>query len=234
MNKLIIMAAIFSAIIASCKKDETPKQTCRIITATRDISGMNSTFNLTYNSEGKLSSVTEGKKTSVYVYGGNTVIVNTTSDGLFYSKRIITLNTNGLASNSRTENDITGADWDNSSYEYNGTEILKTTYTVSAGGAPTIETYKWNGGNIVSLTSGSTTYTLEYFTDKPSQPGDYFYFTELISGYYILKAKNALKSIITGADITNFDYNFDADGKITSFICTGGSSYTQTYQYQCN
>jgi hypothetical protein len=234
MNRLLIMAVVFAAIIASCKKDEAPKQTCRIITATQVISGMNSTFNLTYNSEGKLSSVTEGKQTSVYVYGGNTVIVNTTSDGLFYSKRIITLNTNGLASNSKTENDITGSDWDNISYEYNGTEIIKSTFTVSAGGAPTIETYKWSGGNMVSLTSGSTSTILEYFTDKPSQSGDYFYFTQLIAGYNVLKAKNALKSISTGSDITNFDYNFDADGKITSFVCTGGSSYTQTYQYQCN
>jgi hypothetical protein len=235
MNKLIIIAVLFTVAFVSCKKDDVLKTSCKIITVTQVPAGMSSMYNLTYNSEGKLSTVTDNKLSSVFVYSGNTIVVNTTSSGgFFYSKRIITLNTNGLASNSRTENDLTGDNWDNVTYEYNGTEVIKSTSTSSGGGAPYVETYIWSDGNMVSLTTGSTTTTLEYFTDKPTQDGDYFNITQLIAGYHVLKGKNALKSISNGSDITNFDYNFDADGKITSFVSTGSSTYTQTYQYQCD
>lgn len=233
MKKLFLMAATFTAAFASCKKDDAPKPDCRIITVTQVPAGMNSTSNLTYNSDGKLSVVTTGNETTVYVYSGSIIIANSTISGIFNSKKTITLNANGLVSNVRTEQDETGAKWDNYVIEYNGTEILKDTYTTSEGGAPSIETYTWSGGNLVTITAGSTTTTLEYYTDKPSQTGDYFKYTQLTTGYEILRAKNALKAISNGSDITNFDYSFDTDGKIISMILTGASTVNYNYQYQC-
>jgi hypothetical protein len=234
MNKLILLAVLITVALASCKKDDAIKTSCKIITAIQVPAGLSSTYSFTYNSEGKLSTIKDDKLTSVIVYGGNTIVVNTTSaGGFFHSKKIITLNTNGFASNCKTENDLTGDKWENDTFEYNGAELIKATSTTSDGGVPYIETYTWSGGNIVSITSGSTISTLEYFKDKPSQDGDILNFNQLTAGYNIVKVKNILKSVSAGSEITNFEYKFDADGKIASFVGIGSSTYTQTYQYQC-
>jgi len=233
MKKLFLMAVIFTAAFASCKKDNAPKPNCRIITATQVPAGLNSTYNLTYNSEGKLSTVTAGDETTVYVYSGSTIIENSTISGIFNSKKIITLNANGLAANVRTEEDEAGAIWDNYVIEYNGTEILKDTYTTSEEGGPSIETYTWSGGNLVTIRAGTNTVTLEYYTDKPSQTGDYFNYKQLTTGYESFRTKNALKTKSDGSYITNYDYSFDADGKIISMILTETSTVTYYYQYQC-
>ena len=89
-------------------------------------------------------------------------------------KESVTLNANGLASNVRTENNVAGTSWDNTLYEYSGTELIKSTYTNSAGDPVEISTFTWSGGNLTSITSGSSTTTISYYTDKPAQPGDYF------------------------------------------------------------
>lgn len=235
MNKLILMAVIFTAAFVSCKKDDAPKPTCRIITAIPVSSGAgNPTYNFSYNSEGKLSSSIIGTSTNTFAYSGSTVIETATIGGVFSFKNIITLNANGMASNILTENDETGTDWFNQAFEYNDTELIKSTTTSSSGGAATISTITWSGGNMLTVTSGSSTSTIEYYTDKPAQTGDYLSLAQLAAGYEIYRTKNAIKSILTGSDISNFNYTFDADGKITSVAVIDASIVTYTYQFQCN
>lgn len=236
MNKLFLMAVLITAVLASCKKDSTPDPICRIITVTPvPVSGTNQIYNFTFNSDGKLSTSSDTTSITTYAYSGSTVIATTTTAGVFASKRIFTLNANGLASNVRTETDVAGTNWNNQAFEYSGTELIKSTYTSSAGGAAIIYTLNWNGGNLVSAASGSTTTTiLEYYTDIPAQTGDYLNLVQQEVGYEIYRTKNAVKSFISGSTISNFSYSRDAGGKITSMVITSTSVITYNYQYQCN
>jgi hypothetical protein len=234
--KLILITSLSTGLLCSCKKDNTPpKPTCRIITASG--TGYSGQTNFSYNSEGKLISISAGTLTISLAYSGNTVIAisKETGGAPYYQKQIITLNSNGLALNVRIEADIAGTNWTNDVYEYSGSEVIKNTSTNSAGGTPVIETYTWSGGNLITIKSDrSGTVTLGYYTDKAAQAGDYFSLSQLQAGYQILRNKNAVKSILSGSDIINFDYTIDADGKITSLIATGSSPYSYSYQYQCN
>jgi hypothetical protein len=233
MNKLFLMAVLITAVLVSCKKDSTPALTCRIITVTLATDG-ETTYNFSYNSEGKLSSSSSGTSVTTYSYSGNTVIASTTSGGVFQSKEIITLDANGLASNVKTEYNETGTSWYNILYEYSGTELIKSTQTSSAGGTADVTTYVWSGGNLTDIIS-FTNITLSYYTDKPAQTGDYFSLLQLEEGYEVYRVKNAVKSILVGSDIVSYSYSFDTDGKIASITYTEGT-YTDTddYQYQCN
>lgn len=232
MNKLFLMAVLITAVLASCKKDSTPKPICKIITATQS-GGGTSTFNFSYNSEGKLSTSSNGTNATTFSYSGNTVIASTTNGGVFGSKKIITLNANGLASNVRTENNVTGTLWDNTLYEYSGTELIKSTDTNSAGDPADVSSFTWSGGNLTGIT-GTSTETLAYYTDKPAQTGDYFSLIQLVFGYEIYRVKNAIKSSLEGSTIISFAYTYGTDGKIASIAVTGTNTSTYNYQYQCN
>ena len=220
-------------LFAGCKKDKDDKKKpdCRIITITPTTGN---SINVSYNSDGKVSTVSTGNDITTFAYSGNTIIGTTNTSGAFSSKKIITLGSNGLATNVKTETNTSGTNWNNDAYEYSGTELIKATSTSSGGGTPSVSTLIWSNGNIVSATSGSNVSTLDFFTDKPAQTGDYLQLAQLITGFQIYKTKNAIKSLLSGSTITSFDYNFDTDGKITSLTATGGSNITYTYQHQCN
>jgi hypothetical protein len=217
------------SIFASCKKDSKPD--CNIITITPS-SG--DAFNFTYNSDGTVSTMSSGTDITTFAYGGNTVIATTTSSGTFSSKKIVTTNANGMATNIRTEHNMSGTDWNNDALEYSGTQLIKSTSTSSSGGTPSVSTYSWTNGNMVSSTSGSSVTTIDYFTDKSAQEGDYLHIAQLVAGYEIYRTKNAIKSITSGSSITSFSYSYDGDGKITSLSATGSSAIIYTYQHQCN
>ena len=235
MNKLFLMAVLIAIALSSCKKDSAPKPTCKIITVTLVPSGGGTTtYNYSYNSEGKLSTSSSGLYSTTFSYSGNTVIESNTHGGVFESKEIITLNANGLASNVKTENNETGTLWDNTVFEYSGTELIKSTDTNSAGDPVVVTTFTWSGGNLVSITTGSSTSTLVYYTDKPAQTGDYVSFLQLLFGFEIYRVKNAIKSSGEGSAITSYSYSYDTDGKIASMTVTGNSTSTFNYQYQCN
>ena len=104
----------------------------------------------------------------------------------------------------------------------------------SVGSAPEVTTLTWGGGNVTAITSGGSTQSLEYFTDKTARAGDYLQLSQLQGGYQILRNKNMVKSVLQGTSILNFDYTYDEDGKTTSVKITGSASDTFTYQYQCN
>lgn len=233
MNKLFLVAVLITSVLASCKKDSTSKPICRIITVTSSVAGT-PPYNLSYNSDGTLSTRSIGTFSTTFAYGANTVIETSTDGGVFRSKRIITLNANGLASNVRTEINLAGTSWINTLFEYSGTELIKSTDTYSAGD-PDISTYTWSGGNLVSITSGSSITTISYYTDKPAQTGDYLYLLQHIYRYETYRVKNAIKSRVDGSSIVNFSYSFDADGKIASISVIETSTTTiLNYQYQCN
>lgn len=230
-STIVLVTLIVTCIVSGCKKDSVVlKPTCRIITA----SGGSGQLNFSYDSEGRLASTSSGALTVSIAYNGNTVITNTRKNDVFYEKKIITLNSNGLASNARIETDIAGTNWENYLYEYSGSEVIKQTYTTSADPMPVVSTLTWSGGNLVAITTPTSTTTLDYYKDKTAQEGDYLLLQQLQSGYQILRNKNLVKSVLSGSNISSFDYAIDADGKITSMTLQGSSSGTYTYQHQCN
>jgi hypothetical protein len=230
----ITFVLVTIGFLAGCKKnkDEVKKPDCRIITITPSTGDA---YNISYNTDGKLSTVSYGNNTTTYAYSGNTVIATTNISGAFDSKKIITVNAQGMALNVRTENNVSGTDWNNYVFEYSGgTQLIKSTYTTSSGGAPDITLLTWTNGNLSSLTSGSSVTTIDYYTDKPAQEGDYLHIAQLVQGYRIYKPNNLIKSVLSGSSITSFAYNFGTDGIITSLTASGSSASVFTYQHQCN
>ncbi|MFT3979137.1 MAG: hypothetical protein QM687_01615 [Ferruginibacter sp.] len=221
------MTTIFSAC---SKDDDTPA--CKIITITPSAG---TGTNITYNDDGSIHSISSGTSVKTFAYSGNTAIATEMNSGVFSSKVIITNNSSGLATNVRTENDMAGTSWSNLAFEYSGTQLIKQTSTNSSGGTPGVTTVAWTNGNPTEVSSGgSNIQTIDYYSDKRSQTGDYWDIAQTMQGYRIIRAKNPIKSILSGSTITNLSYGFNADGNITSLNATGGSTITYNYQLQCN
>ncbi|MEO5942837.1 MAG: hypothetical protein ABIP30_00190 [Ferruginibacter sp.] len=223
---LLLSTGIF---FSSCKKDSAGTPTCKIITVS---ASAGDGYNFTYNSDGKIETVTYGATLTVYTYSGNTTVASTTNNGAFAGKKTITLNANGFAASVKSETSANGSTWYKDTYEYNGAELLKDTYTNSQNVAPQVTTAAWSGGNMISTTQSGTTTTIEYDLTKPAREGDYIWLIQTIQGYKVYSTKNPIKSVATGNSITSFDYTFE-NGKITALKFNGGSITTYSYQYQC-
>ncbi len=222
-------------IFGGCKKDSQsgqPQSSCKISTISE---GGTIAISVAYNNDGTVDSITSGNYVTSYVYSGNTIIETSLNSGQFDNKAIVTVNSNGLATNVRTQNSADGTDWDNEAYEYNGTQVTKLTYTTSYGVSSDVSTFQWSGGNLVSLIDAGDTTKIAYFTDKLNQPGDYLSLSQLLQGYSVFKNKNVIKTITNGTDVSSITYIYDADGKITSLTENDGTnSYDYSFQYQCN
>jgi hypothetical protein len=229
-QKTLFFAAcgiIIALSVTSCKKN-IEKKDCRISV----FAGTGANDTVLYNNEGKISSIVNGLSRINYSYADNKV-TGTAFDatGAFSYKTMATLNSAGLITNLRTEYNASGTQWGNIVYEYNGEELSQSTNTSSTGGTPSITTYRWLNHNIVSETTGANTTPWTFYTDKPRKDGDYLWLLKINYGGDILRTANLLKSFGT----TNFSYEFDSDGKISSMgVSDGGSSQTITYEYTCN
>jgi hypothetical protein len=231
--KLFLLLLSVAVLFASCKKENNSKKACHIITAT--INGITS-VNISYNADGKVATITNGKDVKTFQYSGNTVIINETYSGSFSGKTIIDLSAQGLALSAKMELDAAGTKWNNYQYEYSGQELIKQTYTTQAGGVPNVITVKWTNGNPTSVVGSGVTTTYDYYNDKPANPGDYWSLSQLVQGYKVIAPKNALKSTASLSSIYSFSYSSDADGNFTGVVIDDGTPPPDswTYQYQCN
>jgi hypothetical protein len=233
-----LLLAITIISFTNCSKSDSapqkPKQTCHIIT----VSENSTTYNISYNSDGKITKVAYDTYVSSFTYGGNAIIINTTNSGSFSTKRTITLNDNGLVINIRDEYDASVTTLSNSALDYRGDELIKLTSTSNSGGAPSVTTYSWTNGNLTDVTSDSYSQTYDYYTDKPVADWDYLRFQLQLSygnSVNIINNKNMIKSTSDGSTTTNFGYTFDEDGKVTAVSTNDGTTADiLNYQYQCN
>ncbi|MGN6292534.1 MAG: hypothetical protein ACTHMV_07290 [Chitinophagaceae bacterium] len=247
MKTLIALIAALFLVTVGCKKDKENKPECRIISMT---SSTGEDYVFTYNAEGKLvSTAMDGTSTINFTYSGNTVTSLYVS-GSYYNKTTYTINSNGQVSHSRTEYNTAGTNWAERVFQYTGTQVTKETLTKN-GGFTSVRTYQWSNGNLQSISinnSDNSTQALvyEYYLDKPYQQGDILDWDRLMSGVEIFRSKNLLKKYtstyqenITGTpipvtEITNYSYEFDRDGKITSMTSSyAGNNQTYQYQYEC-
>jgi hypothetical protein len=220
-------------IFGGCKKNNDEKPVCRVIAASGTSGGSN--YHLEYNGDGKVTRISNGAVVTTFEYPADNLIIGTTLDaGIFRNKQIINVNAAGLALNVRTENNLAGTDWTNSAYEYNGDELMKATNTFSGGGSPTITSYTWLNGNMISAQTGSFIEALGYYTDQPRQTGDFLAFAQFIQGFETIRNKNLLKFDSSALGI-DFIYEFQPDGNILSIkIISGGTPTFLIYQYECN
>jgi hypothetical protein len=235
---LIVIGFVFTFF--SCSKNDGPANdppACRIVTI---IPGSGDSIHIKYNAEGKIASSKQGTTVKNFKYSGNSIIINeniiTAGDIIFQSKTFVTVNEHGLATNAKTENNVSGTDWTSLAFEYIGKEVVKQVST-SSGGITSIITMKWTNGNLTSLASGINTATIEYYADKPSRPGDFWHLKQLLEkGYFIIASKNAVKSQLFGGTFANIFYITDNEGKFTSTSLDFGTPPVETYifEYQCN
>ncbi|XZF13256.1 hypothetical protein ACTHGU_15825 [Chitinophagaceae bacterium MMS25-I14] len=238
----LLTIALAIAFPACKKKDNSP--TCRIITITEVSSSGTSVINLTYNNDGKVSTISEtGSSTvnKVFTYNSNTIIVNATGSGGTFSERdSISLNSSGQAINFRRFTNSAGTNWDNDAFEYdNSGHVIKDISTGSGSSSTSTTVYTYTNGDLTSaITSGSSTSSavVEYYADKPAMDGDYFHVTGILNyGFQLIKNVHMTKSITQGTTVVNLSYTYNNSNQVSQLTYTNGSALeTVSYQYQCN
>jgi hypothetical protein len=226
---LVLIFLATTATLIACKKTSSTKKNCKIVDASIVGSG---DIHITYNAQGRIAQVSVGVGSMyTFTYLGDTVLMLNTDSGIFQSRTVYTNNAAGLMTYQRTIYDQAGTNWSIVSYEYNGEELSKSTTTTSSGAPPVVNTYGWFNHNMVAQASGTSTTIYDYYTDKPEQSGDYFAFFQILQGGLTIRNQNLVKST-TGIQ---FNYSFDADGKISSLELEGNASAAiLNYSYQCN
>jgi|GEM_PF-2026804 hypothetical protein len=239
ISHLLIVAIACLFVSPSCSKKSSnpnPSQTCQIITVTDQNGTTATTYHLTYNNAGQIStekySIGGVVYTRVFTYTGNTEIM-TTLGGPAPITDSITLNSDGLIQSdyySEAYNRIV------TTYTYSGAEVQTMITRANDGSTPDTTTYTWTNGDLTGSTlsgSGTTFYTY-YIT--ASEPGDYWSVIQLINnGGYFLKTVHQLASNQLGSTIVSINYTYDNTGKVTLVSVTnGGNVETFSFQYACH
>lgn len=218
--------------LAGCSKSSDSPASCNIVT-------INSTGDdpttFTYNSAGKPVTINYETYKTEFTYSGNTISILQTNNGVFRTKWIVQLNSNGLAEKVRNEHDAAGTDWTEMLHTYNGDQLQKIA-TVNKNGVVTrISSFTWENGNpvLISYNNGDPAIRYEYYTDKPFDPRVF-----LVEGNYweVARPKNPIKSMYYGDELNwQKTYEYDGKGKVISQTELKGSSPTTfLYTYDCD
>jgi hypothetical protein len=240
MKKFLFFSAflvLFLIFEPSCSKKNAAAPACQLITIL-DVNGSTTTtFNITYNNEGKIStlqSVAGSNTTSkVFTYIGDVIFVTTTYSGSSnQTTDSIVINSAGLITSDQYRS---GTDQSLTTYTYSGNELLKSIYQYDSNPAVTT-TYTFTNGDLTSSTDGTTTSTYSYNTSKAATQGDYFQIVQLIQyGASFVINSHQIIGYQVGSTIENINYTYDNTGKITGLTgTTGGNIETITLQYNCN
>lgn len=234
-TSLAVATASILLISPSCKKSSS-SPSCKLVTVTDQYNSTTNTINISYNNDGKISTIQETGSSSfskVFTYSGNLMMITTSNGSTVTATDSVVFNSDGLISYSMRK------DASNNKtvyiYTYSGTQLLKSTYQYN-GGSITTTTYTFTNGDLTGSSDGSNTAVYTYYTDKSLADGDYLKIVQLIN-YGGLYVKNAhlIKGFQQGSTVENFNYTFDNTGKITGVTATTGSNIENvTYQYSCN
>jgi hypothetical protein len=228
----ILITAVL--LFGGCKKDsdkEPPVPVCRVQTITQS----SVVLSFLYDSSKRVSRVAYSDGTlEEYSYKGDTIRILKTQNGAFEQRKIITNNAQGMATQVRLEENQAGTSGLVINYQYTGTELIQEIQKPIGSASTTVTIYTWSAGNLTEISSGGTVSILDYYTNKPSQAGNYLEVVNVSQGYTNIKTKNLLKSV-TQSDVTvTINYTFDKDGNITQAEFIGGSSNNAIgLTYQC-
>ncbi|MBS1603735.1 MAG: hypothetical protein JST42_13785 [Bacteroidetes bacterium] len=237
MKHLLLLTPLL--VLAACRKHDTPPPpppSCLISDVFHTGFTNAGATKFTYDSQGRiLRSVESDSILTTFTYAADSVVANTTVNNAFVLRTITHNNKDGLATSLRATYNAEGTLWYHLTYEYNGQQVIRSSFTASTRPDTQITTFTWSGGNMVSLTSvsdtNSTTEKWEYYTDQPRQQGDASFFDQFTGGFEIIRNKNLLKS----RDGVAYTYEFIHDGKIGAV--TGrdsiGDIFISKYDYDC-
>lgn len=232
-NYLLLITALLS-ISSGCRKDKANKPACNI---SRLTTPAGKEIRITYNVEGNYAKIENGQsgETSMVTYSPGSILYTITkaSTGALLRKSTIILNNSGMAASLKQEQyDAAGTltSQTNTAYEYDGTAVIKSTYSLSGSPGTIIYTYGWTNGNMTSSYSATNAGSFEYYTDKPAQQGDWFSVINLITGGFdytrVIKNKNLMKNYFGSL----LSYRFDAEGKIDAIYQDGDLLYDLEYE----
>jgi hypothetical protein len=233
---MLVTAIIILGLSPSCSKKSSSAPNCKLITVTDAIGTSNTTINITYNNDGKISTVQQtgsSPATKVYTYIGNLIMIAVTAPAGNSTDSVV-LNSNGLISYWLSRDASNNTQIYIYTYGGNG-QLLK--YTLqSNGGAITTTTATITNGDLTGSSDGTNVGTYTYYTDKAFADGDYIKLVQLLNfGALYIKNAHLIKGFQQGTTVENFNYNFDSSGKITGVTATSGANIEiVTYQYNCN
>lgn len=238
----LLLSIALIMVTASCKKkDDSDKPVCRITSINTVDNNANSILSITYNNDGKFSTITNTSAASpvtrtVFTYGSNAITVTNTTGANNEVTGTIEIQTDSRQHMvSAIFKNALGKVQSTATIEYDASGHLTKINNQDGGGTPTVSTAVFTGDDLTSLNSTSlTTYT--YYTDKAVQDGDYFKILQLTQfGALYVDNAHLLKSQQDGNSAPdNFNYDFDADGKITKLTMTSGATvFTIAYTYLC-
>lgn len=244
MKKLLLFActtliAGTLLTITSCKKnDDDP--VCRLSTATNVSSSGNSALVFSYNTDGKLSQMVStgaSSYTRTFSYSGNTIniiqrdganaIVQTSDVTLNNANKVVSIVTKSAAG---TVTEMLNVDYDANG---NASRII----AKYGSGTPDTSILTYSGGDLITITSGTSITTLTYYTDKAFQPGDYLYYTQMMQyGAMYITNQHMLKSYQnSGGTPSNFTYEYDNSGNVSKItLISGSTTESLDYTYNCN
>jgi hypothetical protein len=234
MKKVSLVCSSLMALMLfgpSCSKKNDSKPACKIVTIT-DAGSSSTTFNISYNNDGKISTLqsTSGSTTTnkVFTYVNNVILISTTS-GSDVATDSVVLNSDGLMTSVLHRD---GSEVETINYTYSGTQLLKIV-TQYNDDAPTTTTATFSNGDLTATSDGEN---FTYNTDKSSATGDYLSLIQLIQyGATFIKTSHQISGFHAGSTVENFNYTYDSNGNISGVTATNGSTVeTITYQYNCN
>lgn len=184
-----------------------------------------------YNSSGVATSVL----TLDYSYpNASTVIISGSDKYGFVLKSTITLNDKKLATHVRLESDQTGTNWEETAYEYNGEQLIKSTTTRSTG-LETEAGYEWSNGNLIrqfTLSDNTTQVEWEYYSDQNRRGMDALVLSDFATySWETVRNKHQVKGIKGNSTYT---YTYDANGetsKMTSFLINTNLTTNWEFKY---
>jgi hypothetical protein len=198
-------------------------------------------YNISYDNDGRINQVTTSENKRIWGYTNQGVVFSVfDNNDKLLSRSTIVLNGKGYPETFTHDyyNPDQTLNFTNlEAFEYNNEDQLVTWISKHGTNPETTKIITWSEGNMVLFTDGTDTTEVEYYTDQPVQAGDYLQMiTSLSDGMPYINNKNLPKSIDNGYAITNFNYEYDQEGKITKFTLTESSVpdvLEISYQYTC-
>ena len=236
----VFLTAIICLAIA-CNKDKSNKRQvdCRLKSFSESRTGGTTTWDFTYNNEGRIASITTSSSGGVIVkdltYTGNTIIGIAKAGGAFQIKDSVTLDTRGRILNMKRFYDLAGTVWENIGLEFNGDVLSKVHKSNSAAPTPVTRNATYANGNLVSLVNAASTTTYDYFPEN-TLVGDFMNLVPGMAdwGIGLYPHQSLFKSSSSGASTTTATYEKNADGLIVkSTVMTGGNELKYSFQYDC-
>ena len=250
MNRNFQCAAILGialGLFTGCKKNETghPGNSCRITGYSVHGTLGSGSLTIEYNSAGEISKYFNSSGTTTYLsYSHDTIRIriflgDSSASGSMQGKVMATTDQQGNVLNAlSTPYDSLKNPIFNHQSEfictYEGNHQLTQIIDNDPNSGQIQQNFIWQNGNITGIVQDGDTATLDYYSNKLSAQGDFFWVSNLNPlTYENVHVHNLLKSITDAGSTEYITYTFDAQGKIKAFSLSGVVNSDENLTWQC-